>query len=226
MARKLVVVNDNVRLVELGNIYGPISTPTRIPLETIRTMCVKNRDVWECDPNDPRDREKRVKLTLSNYGETHFGVGEKKATENKPLGVAGMNMDSMDHFDPNPAPAETSEPKVPAADPTPDLTEEKKGIQDYSYIMGGVNMDAMDQYDPNPIPAGEKEDAAPAEDPIDDSAPVEESDAPENAEEAPVPESAEPETKEEAAPVVEEKAPANQQNSSQNHGGKKNKKGR
>ena len=76
MARKLVVVNDNVRLVEVGNIYGPISTPTRIPLETIRAMCVKNRDVWECDPADPRNREKRVKLTLANYGETNFGIGE------------------------------------------------------------------------------------------------------------------------------------------------------
>lgn len=215
MARKLVVVNDNVRLVELGNIYGPISTPTRIPLETIRTMCVKNRDVWECDPNDPRDREKRVKLTLSNYGETHFGVGEKKATENKPLGVAGMNIDSMDHFDPSPAPAETSESKVPAADPTPAPTEEKKGFQDYSYTMGGVNMDAMDQYDPNPIPAEEKEDAAPAE--------VTKPEVP--AEEAPVEESAEPDSKENAAPV-EEKAPVNQQNNAQNHGGKKNKKGR
>ena len=78
MARKLVVVHDNVRLAELGNIYGPISTPTRVPLESIRAMCVKNRDVWECDPADPRNREKRVKLTLANYGETNFGIGEKK----------------------------------------------------------------------------------------------------------------------------------------------------
>ena len=86
MARKLVVVNDNVRLVEVGNIYGPISTPTRIPLETIRAMCVKNRDVWECDPADPRNREKRVKLTLANYGETNFGIGEgaKKQVEPAP----------------------------------------------------------------------------------------------------------------------------------------------
>ena len=115
MARKLVVVNDNVRLVEVGNIYGPISTPTRIPLETIRAMCVKNRDVWECDPADPRNREKRVKLTLANYGETHFGIGEgaKKQAE------------------PAPAPVEEKEeeapvaeaPEVPAEEPAEETVE-------------------------------------------------------------------------------------------------------
>ena len=115
MARKLVVVNDNVRLVEVGNIYGPISTPTRIPLETIRAMCVKNRDVWECDPADPRNREKRVKLTLANYGETHFGIGEgaKKQVEPAPAPVEEKKEE---------APV-VETPEVPAEEPAEETVE-------------------------------------------------------------------------------------------------------
>ena len=115
MARKLVVVNDNVRLVEVGNIYGPISTPTRIPLETIRAMCVKNRDVWECDPADPRNREKRVKLTLANYGETHFGIGEgaKKQVEPTPAPVEEKKEE---------APVAEA-PEVPAEEPAEETVE-------------------------------------------------------------------------------------------------------
>lgn len=116
MARKLVVVNDNVRLVEVGNIYGPISTPTRIPLETIRAMCVKNRDVWECDPADPRNREKRVKLTLANYGETHFGIGEsaKKQVAPTPAPVEEKKED---------VPAEVAAPEAPVEEPTEEIVE-------------------------------------------------------------------------------------------------------
>lgn len=110
MARKLVVVNDNVRLVEVGNIYGPISTPTRIPLETIRAMCVKNRDVWECDPVDPRNREKRVKLTLANYGETHFGIGEGAKKQVEPA--------------PAPAPVEEKKDEAPVVE-TPEVPAEE-----------------------------------------------------------------------------------------------------
>lgn len=115
MARKLVVVNDNVRLVEVGNIYGPISTPTRIPLETIRAMCVKNRDVWECDPADPRNREKRVKLTLANYGETNFGIGEgaKKQVEHTPAPVEEKKEE---------APV-VEAPEVPAEEPAEETVE-------------------------------------------------------------------------------------------------------
>ena len=115
MARKLVVVNDNVRLVEVGNIYGPISTPTRIPLETIRAMCVKNRDVWECDPADPRNREKRVKLTLANYGESHFGIGEnlKKRVESTPAPVEEKEEE---------APV-AEVPEVPAEEPAEETVE-------------------------------------------------------------------------------------------------------
>ena len=147
MARKLVVVNDNVRLVELGNIYGPISTPTRIPLESIRALCVKNRDVWECDPSDPRNREKRVKLTLANYGETHFGVSEKKGIENYSYTTGGVNKDAMDQYEPasdpvEEAPAEVVEPEAPVEEPV--ATEETT------------------------------EDAAPAEEAVSEEAPVQE----------------------------------------------------
>lgn len=113
MARKLVVVNDNVRLVEVGNIYGPISTPTRIPLETIRAMCVKNRDVWECDPADPRNREKRVKLTLANYGEIHFGIGESAKKQVEPAPVEKKEEE---------APV-VEAPEVPTEEPTEETVE-------------------------------------------------------------------------------------------------------
>ena len=206
MARKLVVVNDAVRLVELGNIFGPISTPTRIPLEMIRTMCVKNRDVWECDPNDPRNRDRRVKLTLSNYTVTNFGISEKKEE------IPDANEDPVT---PSPAPA-----------------EEKKGITDYSFIYGGVNTDAAGQFDPVHVPAEEKKDEIPGT-PVEDAAmstpeaPVSNSDNTPSQEEKPeeTNASAPVEEKKEEVPVQKGFTQENNKNP-QNHGEKKNKKGK
>lgn len=61
--RKLVIVKDRGYIPEL-KATGPIRTPARIPIETIRKLLVNGRTVYECDPASPADENKRTKLTL------------------------------------------------------------------------------------------------------------------------------------------------------------------
>lgn len=84
MKRKTVVVLESGRLPEL-NIAGPITVPTRIALTNIATMVKNGKNVEECDPADPYNKEKRVKLTIENVGKDNFanGVNVKPASENK-----------------------------------------------------------------------------------------------------------------------------------------------
>ena len=82
--RKLVIVRDGGILSELGGICGPIPNPTRIPVKKIIDMIVHNRTVFECDPADPRNEEKRVKLTLLNVKQDNFGSNASKPEEKKP----------------------------------------------------------------------------------------------------------------------------------------------
>ena len=72
--RKLVIVNDNGILHELGGIGGPICTPTRIPIDAILKMINNKRHVFECDPSDPRNTERQVRLTQANYKSDNFGT--------------------------------------------------------------------------------------------------------------------------------------------------------
>ena len=70
--RKLVVVHDSGILQELGGIGGPITTPTRIPIDAILKMINNKRHVYECYPNDPRNPDLRVQLTQANYKSDNF----------------------------------------------------------------------------------------------------------------------------------------------------------
>ena len=81
--RKLVIVKDGGILPELGGICGPIPNPTRIPVKKIIDMIVHNRTVFECDPADPRNEEKRVKLTLVNVKQDNFCYNASKSEEKK-----------------------------------------------------------------------------------------------------------------------------------------------
>ena len=81
--RKLVIVKDGGILPELGGICGPIPNPTRIPVKKIIDMIVHNRTVFECDPADPRNEEKRVKLTLVNVKQDNFCSNASKSEEKK-----------------------------------------------------------------------------------------------------------------------------------------------
>lgn len=71
--RKLVVVHDRCVLPELGGISGPIVTPSKIPVDTIAKMVLQMRTVYECDPKDPGNVEKRVRLTTDNVKKANFG---------------------------------------------------------------------------------------------------------------------------------------------------------
>jgi hypothetical protein len=75
--RKLVVVSDAGFISEL-KATGPIKNPARIPVDTIKKMLVNGRSIYECDPADPANTKKRVKLTMQNVGKANF-AGAKPA---------------------------------------------------------------------------------------------------------------------------------------------------
>lgn len=79
--RKLVVVLDFGPLPELGGISGPITGPTHITMEAIRKMIMNGRAVLECDPADPRNEEKRIRLDSTNVSEQNFGKFESVVQE-------------------------------------------------------------------------------------------------------------------------------------------------
>lgn len=87
--RKLVVVRDAGSLPELGGISGPLSTPTKITMTAIRKMITNGRTVFECDPADPRNKDKMIRLDLVNVNEIHFGKEQsepdKKVEEPAPM---------------------------------------------------------------------------------------------------------------------------------------------
>ena len=81
MRRKTVVVLESGRIPEL-NICGPIQTPTRIGIKNIAMMVKNGKNVLECDPKDPHNQDKRIKLTTENVGKDNFGeAGVKPAVE-------------------------------------------------------------------------------------------------------------------------------------------------
>lgn len=82
MKRKTVVVNESGRLPEI-NITGPITKPTRIALPNIAKMVKSGKDVEECDPADPFNIEKRVKLTVENVGKDNFTVSVNTNSQKK-----------------------------------------------------------------------------------------------------------------------------------------------
>lgn len=86
--RKLVIVKTTGMLPEI-NLYGPILTPTKLPIDNIIKMISNGKSVYECYPNDPSDKDKRVKLTLDNVKKNNFtGVPikeESKVEEKKPV---------------------------------------------------------------------------------------------------------------------------------------------
>ena len=69
--RKLVIVKTSGMLPEI-NLYGPILTPTKLPIDSIIKMVSNGKSVYECYPNDPSDKSKRVKLTLDNIKKNNF----------------------------------------------------------------------------------------------------------------------------------------------------------
>ena len=77
MRRKTVVVLESGRIPEL-NICGPIQTPTRIGIKNIAMMVKNGKNVLECDPKDPHNQDKRIKLTVENVGKENFGGSEVK----------------------------------------------------------------------------------------------------------------------------------------------------
>ena len=84
--RKLVVVLEGGTIPELNNIGGPIVHPTRIELKNIAALVKNHKNVYECDPSDPNNEEKRIKLTtLEQVTGNNFGENKNVAPVASPV---------------------------------------------------------------------------------------------------------------------------------------------
>lgn len=70
--RKLVVIPDTGFMREIGGVTGPLQRPTRIPVDNIAELIKNGKTVWECDPADPMDAKKRIRLTAANLRKANF----------------------------------------------------------------------------------------------------------------------------------------------------------
>ena len=127
MRRKLVVVLEGGSIEELNNIGGPIEHPTRIDLKSIGKMVQNKKNVLECDPSDPYNTEKRIKLTTMeqvtavNFGTEKSPVQDKKeeAPVQKPEAPKPENKPA------EPQKEEVKEPEVAKETPVQDKKEEE-----------------------------------------------------------------------------------------------------
>lgn len=109
MERKLVVVMDYGRLPELGGISGPILSPTNMTLHAIKAMVSHGKTVLECDPRDPKNVDKRIRLNIANVITQNFGREEALIREElKRLEKAVEQIDSGEKKESDFRPIESS----------------------------------------------------------------------------------------------------------------------
>jgi ribosomal protein L12E/L44/L45/RPP1/RPP2 len=73
--QKLVTVESNGTIIELGGISGPIFSPTLIPISTIVRMINSHRKVMEVNP---KNTDEKVRLTLKNVRSVNFAENLNK----------------------------------------------------------------------------------------------------------------------------------------------------
>lgn len=83
---KLIIVESNGTIGELGGISGPILNPFEVPLSVIVRMINSHKHVYEVNPDN---RNERVRLTLQNVRRDNFvqaTVVQKNASVQKKSG--------------------------------------------------------------------------------------------------------------------------------------------
>ena len=157
MERKLVVVMDYGRLPELGGISGPILSPTNMTLHAIKAMVSHGKTVLECDPRDPKNVDKRIRLNIANVITQNFGREEALIREElKRLEKAVEQIDSGEKkesdFRPiessieEPGNVDTEEPKVEQDVKEEDIPTSYEQTED-SEEPGNVDTEESEQKD-------------------------------------------------------------------------------
>ena len=99
--RKLVTVNYNGPIIELGSICGPISTPSQLTIDAISRLVLNKKEVWEYNPNNKREK---VRLTFSNLNKDNFNkkkdeVSLNTSVDKQPVKEEVKEIDTKDVFD-------------------------------------------------------------------------------------------------------------------------------
>lgn len=74
--KKLIVIETYGLLTELRGIVGPCLYPQMLDVNIIKKLVDGGKIVKECDPEDPSNAEKRVRLTQRNFNKPNFNVTE------------------------------------------------------------------------------------------------------------------------------------------------------
>lgn len=80
MKRKLVVVEEAGFLPELG-VNGPLEYPSWVRLDAVAQLAKNNRNVFACDPEDPSNKNARIRVTPENVTKDFKDMISEKVPE-------------------------------------------------------------------------------------------------------------------------------------------------
>ena len=91
--KKTIVITSRGMIGALNMTRGPILMPIEVECATVFDIAVKERhDVYECDPTDPTNAAKRIKIDFKNARTVNFGEpSEKKVELPKDSGEVTLN---------------------------------------------------------------------------------------------------------------------------------------
>lgn len=78
--KKLIVIETYGLLTELRGIVGPCLYPQVLDVNIIKKLVDGGKIVKECDPEDPSNPDKRIRLTQRNFNKPNFNVATTEAT--------------------------------------------------------------------------------------------------------------------------------------------------
>ncbi len=77
---KLIVIETYGLLTELRGIVGPCLYPQVLDVNIIKKLVDGGKIVKECDPEDPSNPDKRIRLTQRNFNKPNFNATTTEAT--------------------------------------------------------------------------------------------------------------------------------------------------
>ncbi len=136
--KKLIVIETYGLLTELRGIVGPCLYPQVLDVNIIKKLVDGGKIVKECDPEDPSNPDKRIRLTQRNFNKPNFNVDTTEATTQEVPAVETKEE----------VPAVETKEEVPAVEtkeevPAVETKEEVPAVEEIKDIEPSVNPDVV-----------------------------------------------------------------------------------
>ena len=127
--KKLIVIETYGLLTELRGIVGPCLYPQVLDVNIIKKLVDGGKIVKECDPEDPSNPDKRIRLTQRNFNKPNFNDDTTEATTQEVPAVETKEE----------VPAVETKEEVPAVE----TKEEVPAVEEIKDIEPSVNPDVV-----------------------------------------------------------------------------------